>query len=211
MGCSGQGFRPAAAVGRSPAPDFHSQDCCPAVKGPDGSSPVLQCASSCGTSPCRLHPLPHRAVHFLSLSLRGIHVTLHRRRPHGATRYSESCPPLPPSLLSYLCYTPTPSPPAVQSLDQLYTQAACLQPILCARVRQWALASGGLVETLVEKTSSDHCLTQHVRVSERFLALSSVIGTSKEGLVRWPLLKSVERAIKKSQRSHYGVSGLGFV
>ena len=72
----------------------------------------------------------------------------------------------------------------VDSLDQLFAQAACLHPVLRDKVRVWAMASGGLFPT-----------TEH---PPRFLPLAApgrCPGSAAE--VKFAKLKSVSRAIEK--------------
>ena len=72
------------------------------------------------------------------------------------------------------------------SLDQLFVQAFCLQPILISRIKAWALASGGYL-----------CCSQPGG------ALEYVRFGAREGVdFRWGKLKSVNRAIEKAIRCH---------
>ena len=73
---------------------------------------------------------------------------------------------------------------SVDSLDQLFAQAACLHPVLREKVRVWALASGGLFPT------TDH--------PPRFVPLAaSGPGSGPAPDVKFAKLKSVSRAIEK--------------
>jgi hypothetical protein len=96
----------------------------------------------------------------------------------------------------------------VRSLDQLYVQAACVQPILRARVRRWALAFGGLLE--IQSNGSCETIVDGLVGArmDRFLPYSSVVGGANERRIVMPRLKSVIRAIEKTQRSYRGVSAL---
>ena len=70
----------------------------------------------------------------------------------------------------------------VVSLDQLFAQAACLHPVLCEKIRSWALASNGLFPNM-----------------ERQFVPQSVMSSSGESspVVKFAKIKSVSRAIEK--------------
>lgn len=75
----------------------------------------------------------------------------------------------------------------VDSLDQLYVQAMCLNPILISKVRTWAAGSRGL---LTRKLPGGH--VSFVRYTEGQDSLFSH--------VKWCKIKSVDRAIEKALR-----------
>ena len=74
------------------------------------------------------------------------------------------------------------------SLDQLYVQAACVEPILLHKVKEWALASGG----------SFPC-----RMASGAVAYVRWEGTdASSSHFKWCQLKSTQRAIEKVIRSY---------
>ena len=75
------------------------------------------------------------------------------------------------------------------SLDQLFVQAACLEPILLLKVREWALSSGGCFPCRL----SPVCVT-YVRWPGE--------GAEAPGEFKWCALKSAQRAIEKVIRSY---------
>jgi hypothetical protein len=80
----------------------------------------------------------------------------------------------------------------VRCLGQLFTQAACLNPILVDKVAAWAAASGG-------------CLLRGggQGAAARFVAAAEL----GDGCpVQWAKVKSTGRAIEKTVRSYHGVS-----
>jgi hypothetical protein len=82
----------------------------------------------------------------------------------------------------------------LQSLDQLYVQAMCLEPILLRKVRIWAAASKGCFPS---KPVSDHFGgIQYVQYSD----IENTEGSSVE--IKWGKLKSADRAIEKIIRSY---------
>ena len=84
-------------------------------------------------------------------------------------------------------------------LDQLFTQAACLNPILTGKVMAWALASGGCLPCAAGGGEGSRSLV-FVRASK--------LGDGR--LVQWAKIKSTSRAIEKTVRSYHGVSSLTY-
>ena len=76
----------------------------------------------------------------------------------------------------------------VQSLDQLYVQAWCLNPILRRKVQKWALQSNGCFAV------------RRLNGEVAFISFAQVKDNESVGMVRWPNVKSTSRAIEKLVR-----------
>ena len=85
-------------------------------------------------------------------------------------------------------------------LDQLFTQAACLNPILTGKVMAWALASGGCLPCAAGGGGKGSRSLVFVRAAE--------LGDGR--LVQWAKIKSRSRAIEKTVRSYHGVSSFTY-
>lgn len=85
----------------------------------------------------------------------------------------------------------------MDSLGQLFTQAASLNPILTDKVLGWALASGGC---LLCKAAAGEGPKQQVYVQ--------AAGMGEGRVVQWAKVKSPARAVEKTVRSYKGVSPL---
>ena len=108
-------------------------------------------------------------------------------RPRGLLAMLRMVPP------KACCWMVVESPGEVQdrpidSLDQLFAQAALLHPIVIARVRAWAAATGGQIRC-------GHGGREWARVGEAV------------GEERWARVKSVARATEKCVRCYGQVSG----
>ena len=114
-----------------------------------------------------------------------------RRGPPRRYKLSESLRNLGLELLPSLPRFAS-SPPShsqsepVRSLDQLYVQAWCLNPILRRKVQQWALESGGCF------------VTRRLDGTLAFVPFAEA--QCDEGGIRWSNVKSSSRAIEKLVR-----------
>ena len=94
--------------------------------------------------------------------------------------------------------SPVPQSPAALfplfSLDQLFVQAICTQPLLLSKVQQWAAASGGLFP----------CQRPHPASSGRvvFAQFTEADMGSGPDKFKWCRLKSVPRAVEKVIRAY---------
>jgi hypothetical protein len=81
-----------------------------------------------------------------------------------------------------------------KSLDQLFTQAAALNPILAHKAMGWALASGGCLPCRATGGAGAKAV-EYVKAAE--------VGVGRA--VQWARIKSASRAIEKTVRSYKGV------
>jgi hypothetical protein len=84
------------------------------------------------------------------------------------------------------------------SLDQLFVQAICVQPMLLRKTQQWSAASGGLFPNRKLKLGG---ATEYAR----FLAVKGVGKAAVDAAgsdFKWCRLKSVPRAVEKVVRSY---------
>ncbi len=93
----------------------------------------------------------------------------------------------------------------VTSLDQLYFQAHCLQPVLLSKVKSWASASSGCLSVCRDQAGEKQINYVKWTDIQADPALSNSIG--------WAKVKSVERAIEKIVRTykHASVPLISFI
>ena len=108
--------------------------------------------------------------------------------PRQCNRLPEGMPPRDADGVGGVGPLAGPSGP-VDSLEQLFTQAACLQPLLLDKVRAWALASGG-------------CFL--VQGSDRYVRYADAVAADPAAapLLKFAAVKSARRAIEKAVRAY---------
>ena len=91
--------------------------------------------------------------------------------------------------------------PPIRSFERIFAQAAVAAPLLRAKVKTWALASGGMFPML----PADDGPAGGEAGPCRFERWDAVVGDgARMELVKWPSVKSMKRAVEKMYRCYAG-------